>query len=191
VKKNHDYEGSPRFDWLSFFAQKQTYQQLGLLILSVVFRSGGSRVHLALTNQASVVKNLVVEYKGLTHRGFTYRTRPDHFLFLPDKVQIHPWTNQCLGVFDLPTFKFTNLKDSVVTEDDRSRRDTVLGFGTDDASVRLAELLLRFGSPQNEVTEVVLEGECGFRGVGRFSAEASFNLPGSLAWPPSAPSQQS
>jgi hypothetical protein len=44
-------------------------------------------------------------------------------------------------------------------------------------------MLLNFGSPENDIKEVVLEGEGGFRGVGIYSSEASFYLPGSLAWP--------
>jgi hypothetical protein len=186
MRSHRDYEGGSRVDRLSFFAQKPTYQQLGLLILSVVFRPGGSRVHIELAHASSTMKNLIAEYEGLTKRGFTYRTRPDHFLLLPAKVEMHPWTHQCLGPFDLPRFKLTNLKDCVVTEEDRANRDTVLGFGSDDASVKLAELLLRFGSPRNETNEIVLEGESGFRGVSRFSAEASFHLPGSSAWPTSS-----
>jgi hypothetical protein len=188
---HHDYEGASRVDTLRFLAQKTTYQHLGLLILSVVFRPGGSRTHVVLTNSQSTVKNLIVEYKGFTQRGFEYRTIPDHFFFFPGKVETHPWTHQHLDSFNLPTFRLTNLKEFVVTDQDWVQRDTVIGFGNDDASVRLAELLLRFGSPQNETNEVVLEGEGGFRGVGRFSAEASFLLPGSPAWLPSTLSGKS
>ena len=191
TKGHHIYEGASRVDALSFFAQKASYQQLGLLILAVVFRPGGARVQLALTNAASPVKNLIIEYGGLTARASGHRTRPDYFLFYPGRVDKHPWGNQSADPFSLPIFKLTNLKEFVVTDDDWARRDTVIGFGNDDASVRLAELLLRFGSPQNETNEVVLEGEGGFRGVGRFSAEASLHLPGSLAWPPSTPSGKS
>jgi hypothetical protein len=75
------------------------------------------------------------------------------------------------------------MRQFVVSEGDWANRDTVMGFGNDDVSVRLADLLLNFGSPQNEINEVVLEGEGGFRGVGVHSAEAAFYLPGSLAWP--------
>lgn len=186
TKGHHDYGGASRVDALSFFAQKDTYRELGLLVLAVVFRPGGTRIRLALTNPASNIQNLVVEYEGLTKRGFAYRTKPDHFLFFPGNVDKHPWIYQRLDLFSLPTFKLTNVKDSVVTDDDWAQRDTVVGFGNDDGSVQLAELLLRFGSPQNQTIEIMLEGEGGFRGVGRFSAEAYFHLPGSSAWPSSA-----
>jgi len=174
IKKGyHDYDGF-RADVLSFVAQKQTYRQLGLLILAVIFRSGGARVHLELTNPESTVRHLLIKYPGLTNRGFQYRTRPDHFLFIPGEIAKHPWAYQDFHLFDLPAFKLTNLKEIVITEEDWAQRDTVVGFGNDDASVRLADLLLKFGSPSNETTEVFLEGEGGFRGVGRFSAEAAF-----------------
>lgn len=189
-KGHHDYDGASRVDALRFFAQKPTYQHLGLLILSVVFRPGGLRTRLVLTDPGSTVRNLIIEYKGFTQRGFEYRTRPDHFFFFPGKVETHPWTHQLLDVVSLPTFKLTNLNESVVTDQDWAQRDTVIGFGNDDASVRLADLLLKFGSPKNETKEVVLEGEGGFRGVGRFSAEAAFYLPGNLAWPLSTPLQK-
>jgi hypothetical protein len=94
-------------------------------------------------------------------------------------------------LFNLPTFRLTNLKECIVTEDERAQRDTVMGFGNDDASVRLADLLLKLGSPRNETNEVVLEGEGGFRGVGVHSAKASFYLPGSMALSPSMISEKS
>jgi hypothetical protein len=191
TKGHHDYEGASRVDKLEIFAQKATYQELGLLVLSVVFRPGGARIQLALTNPASAVKNLIIEYSGLTPRASGHRTRPDYFLFYPGRVDTHPWVYQNLEPFSLPTFKLTNLKEFTVTDEDWARRDTVMGFGNDDASVRLAGLFLNIGSPQNEKTEVVLESEGGFRGVGIHSAEASFYLPGSPAWPPSPSSEHS
>ncbi len=182
LKRYHDYEGI-RADQLLFCADKATYQRLGLLILSVVFRPEVPRSHLALTSPSSDVKNLIVEYAGSTSRGGGYRTRPDRFLFHMEPVKTHPWTTESLDLFGLPKFVLTNLKEFVVTDEDRARRDTVKGFGNDDASVKLADLLLRIGSPDNATDEVVLEGEGGFRGVGIHSAEVGFYLPGSSAWP--------
>jgi hypothetical protein len=48
--------------------------------------------------------------------------------------------------------------------------------------IRLAELLLDAGRPDNRVEEYELEGEGGFRGVGLHSAEAYLSLPGSGGW---------
>src|SRR5262249_23679703 len=65
TKGHHDDEGASRVDALNFFAQKASYQQLGLLVLAVVFRPGGKRIHLSLTNPASSVRHLIVNYEGL------------------------------------------------------------------------------------------------------------------------------
>lgn len=181
-KAQVDYDGA-RVDRLQFFASRAVYQEFGLLILSVVFLPGGSRVHLKLTNTASMIKNIIVEYAGVTNHGVAYRTRPHDFLFSAGAVQTYPWANQRIDIFSLPRFRLTNLKQFVVTEDHWAQRDTIFGFGNDEASVLLAELLLRMGSPLNETNEIALEGEGGFRGVGVHSAEASFYLPGSLPWP--------
>ena len=191
AKAHHDYDGAFRMDMLKFFAEKTTYLELGLLMLSVVFRPGGARVHVGLTNAASTVRNLVIQYGGNTTRVSGHQTLPEAFVFYPGEVCKHPWVHQNLDSFGLPRFALTNLEECVVTDQDWALRDTVFGFGNDDASVRLAGLLLKLGSPRNETNEVVLEGEGGFRGVGVHSAEAAFYLPGSLAWSPSMLSEKS
>lgn len=58
----------------------------------------------------------------------------------------------------------------------------MVGFGFEAATVRLAELLLNIGLPDNPVMEYVLEGEGEHCGVGDRSAEVRFLLPGSGAW---------
>src|SRR5882672_3969873 len=68
VRKSYaNYDGF-RVDRLQFFASKSTYQELGLLVLSVVFRPRGSHAHLALTDPSSNVKNVIIEYRGSTPR---------------------------------------------------------------------------------------------------------------------------
>jgi hypothetical protein len=107
------------------------------------------------------------------------------FSVFPGRVERHPWSYRREDALSLPTLRITNLKDVIVTEEQWAQRDTVIGFGNDDGNVSLTDLLLKFGAPQNtETDEIELEGEGGFRGVGWHSAEASFYLPGSLAWPP-------
>ena len=66
------------------------------------------------------------------------------------------------------------MKEFVVSEADWASRDTVLGFGNDDANIRLADLLLSLG--YSDQREIVLEGEGGNRGVGINSAEAVFEV---------------
>jgi hypothetical protein len=74
------------------------------------------------------------------------------------------------------------MQDCSTTEEDWENRDTVIGFGNDEGSVRLAELLLNASTPQNQVDQYDLEGEAGFRGVGELSAGVTLFLPGSPGW---------
>ena len=66
------------------------------------------------------------------------------------------------------------MKQFVVSDEHWANRDTVMGFGNDDVSIRLADLLLNFGSPQNETNEVV-RGVRG-RGVGIHSRWLAFSF---------------
>lgn len=183
VKRRHVNYDDFRADQLQFFTSKPMYHKLAFLILSVVFRPGGSRVHVALTNPSSDIKSLIIEYTGSTTRISGHHTVPQKFTFYLHQVSTHPWTGQNPDLCGFPRFVLTNMKQFVVSEEDWANRDTVMGFGNDDVSVRLADLLLNFGSSQNRTNEILLEGEGGFRGVGVHSAEAAFYLPGSLAWP--------
>lgn len=186
IKRCRTYEGSIRVDRLAFRADKATYRRLGLLILSVVFRGGHARTHLVLTNASSEIRNLIVTYDGTTLRRGGQRTRPDAFLYHVGPVETHPWPHDRLDIFSLPRFVLTNMKDFLLTEEDWATRDTVTGFGNDDAACRLAAMLLNISATDNHVDEVVLEGPEGFRGVGLNSAEAAFYLPSCAAWPGSS-----
>lgn len=168
------YRSGYRSDRLNFYASRVTFQELGLLILSVVFRPGGEEVNVKLTNRASTIKNLVVKYDGLTLRTSGYKTKPSHFCFSPEPVGKYPWdwSGKYWSLYAFPSFTLTNMNELMITEDEWVSRDTVKGFGNDDASVCLADLLLNIG--YSEPSEFILEGEGGIRGVGMNSAEAVF-----------------
>lgn len=51
------------------------------------------------------------------------------------------------------------MKNFVVSEADWAGRDTVMGFGNDDANIRLADMLLNLG--YSDESEIALEGEGG------------------------------
>lgn len=175
AKSTHEYGGGYRTDLIGFHASKETFQELGLLILAVVFRPGGCLTRIVLNHPRSVIKNLVVSYGGLTARPSGHQTKPERFSFLPERIEKYPWKlwgTQYWPLSSFPTFTLTNMKEFVVSEADWASRDTVKGFGDDDASVRLADLLLNIGYSDHR--EIVLEGEGGNRGVGINSAEASF-----------------
>jgi hypothetical protein len=177
TKSTHGYGSGYRADVIRFHATKNTFQELGLLILAVVFRPGGHQTHVVLNHPASDIKNLVVSYCGLTARPSGHKTKPDQFPFSPERIEKHPWKGWGADYWPLasfPSFALTNMKEFVASETDWATRDTVKGFGNDDASIRLAALLLNIG--YSDQREIVLEGEGGNRGIGIHSAEAVFQI---------------
>jgi hypothetical protein len=186
ARGRHEYESYYWADALWFYAGRPTYRQLALLILAVVFHPQPVEVHLALTHPASAIRHLIVRYaqpEPETHSG--YLTRPYALSYWPEATSKHPWADTRSDREELPCFWLTNREESIGRPEEWERRDTIVGFGTDRASVRLAELLLNASRPDNPVVEYELESEAGFGGVGRWSAEARFWLPGSYAWDPS------
>jgi hypothetical protein len=177
TKCTHGYGSGYRADVIKFHAKREAFQELGLLILAVVFRPEGHRTHIVLSHPMSDIKNLIVSYSGLTARPSGHKTKPDQFSFSPERIEKHPWKGWGTEYWPLssfPSFTLTNMNEFVVSDADWASRDTVKGFGTDDASIRLAALLLNIG--YSDQSEIVLEGEGGNRGIGIHSAEAIFQV---------------
>jgi hypothetical protein len=167
-----------------FQAPKLVYRQLGLLLLAVVFESAPNRIHLELMHPASDITHLLIDYP---YRGYDpeegYVTRQYGFPYSPAIPEKHPWIHTPhRDPEDLPVFRLTNQEESIITDDQMQGCDTIVGFGLEEGSVRLAELLLNMSLPLNAVNEYVLEREGRYRGVGPHSAEARFFLPGSVGW---------
>ncbi|MEM8529736.1 MAG: hypothetical protein AAGF95_02780 [Chloroflexota bacterium] len=185
-KTYHAYNFCFRVDMLKFYAQKEVYRMLGLLTLSVVFHPEPTRVILRLTHPASDIKRIMIEYahNDRPNRNYPgYSTVPSCFYYSPTPTSRHPWSQDWFDPDDLPCFWLTNHEDMVIDEEQWKNRDTILGFGTDEAHIQLADLLLNASSGYNTIDEYELEGEGGFRGVGRLSAEVTLLLPGSFGWP--------
>jgi len=183
VKVKHNYNNWFETDLLWFYARKETYRYLGLLILSVVFHQEASEVKVRLNHSYSEIKRLIVEYAPRSINNLTagYHTQPFAFEYYPQLPAKHPF-DRCVSPKDLPCFDLSNSTDLNFTDEDWKQRDTVKIFGSDVGLVTFAELLLNFSVPHNEQDEIQLEGESGFRGVGISSAEVSLFLPGHLAW---------
>lgn len=182
LKTDHVYNDWFKVDKLWFFAQKETYRYLGLLILSVVFHRV-SQVQVRLSHPHSEIKSLIVEYayRNINELTAGYHTQPFAFEYYPQLPDKHPF-DRCVLPKDLPCFELANSKKLNFTDDDWKQRDTVKIFGSDAGLVLSAELLLNLSLLHNEQDEFELEGENGFRGVGIGSAEAQLFLPGNLAW---------
>lgn len=183
TKGSHIYHPSFKVESVAFNARKETYRNLGLLVLAAVFHSQPSEIAVKLNHSESDISNLVIEYKHLDlavpYAG--YRTKPFYFEYYPELMRKHPF-DKCIDPQHLPCFSLTNTEDFQNSDDDWKNRDTVRIFGSDAGMVRLAELLLNAALPQNEQDEYALEGEAGFRGVGIKSAEATLLLPGHIFW---------
>lgn len=111
---------------------------------------------------------------GLSMVPFTIR-------YSPEETNGHPWMYEN-DTRELPVFALSNAEDCVgPTDEDWSRRDTVW-LSPSRRTLRFAELLLNAGCSWNEVREYALEGDAGYRGVGRMSAELRIFLPGSDGW---------
>jgi len=171
-------------DNISVQAQKETYKNLGLLILSVLFHPEPQQVHLNLLHPDSEIKHLVVKFEYPKIEEISgYYSQPFGFGYVPMETSRHPWIHRELSPYELPCFYLANWDGPKYSEEeDLKNRDTLIGFGNDKASVLLAELLLDASTPQNPVVEYELEGELGFRGVGKHSAEVQLWLPGSIGW---------
>jgi hypothetical protein len=177
-----------RSDVVTFHAEKETYRQLALLILAVVLHPEPEQVTVQLTHHASEVTHLVVSYdrEPPESLGSGYYTRPYVFNYDPGEAVTHPWYDLCLTPTDLPCFCLTYdlARHYGDVEETWRGRDILKGFGTDRGCVRLAELLLNLSRPENALTDCELEGEASWRSVGPRSAEARFELPGSVFWEP-------
>ena len=183
VKAKHNYNNWFEVDLLLFFARKETYRYLGLLIFSVVFHQQVSEVEVKLNHPHSEIKRLIVEYAPRSVNNLTagYHTQPFAFEYYAQLPEKHPF-NSCILPKDLPCFELSNSIGLSFTDEDWKQRDTVKIFGSDTGLVAFAELLLNFSVPHDDLDEIQLEGESGFRGVGISSTEVSLFLPGHLAW---------
>jgi hypothetical protein len=176
----HDYD-TWRIDYPQCSADKATYAALGLAILSAIFH-GKSVVSISLTSPRSKIESLTIAPPSRMdfHTGLELAATGIHYGVAP--VQRHPWASSGVSAQELPWIKLTNADDCVITEEQRAQRDCLHGFGSLLGSARFARLLLDLSRPANEVVEVALESEAGFRGVAPASAELRLWLPGADYW---------
>jgi len=183
--RKHDYHPYCfRVDSLWFYAEKPSYRNLGLLILSVIFCPEPFTSHLKLTSPASNVKNVFIENSRVALKDLSsgYFSQSRALCYWPQEMPRHPFLHFSNTPHELPCFGLTNLEDFVATEEQYENRDTVRLFGTDAGSARFAELLLNASLPESNGVEYDLESESGYRGVGVSSAEVRLILPGHVYW---------
>ncbi len=183
VKTKTNYNNWFESDLLWFYARKETYRNLGLLILSVVFHRQVSEIEVEITHPHSEIKRLIVEYAppNINELPSGYHTQPLAFKYYAQLTAKHPF-DRCVLPKDLPCFEVSNSAGLSFTDEAWKQRDKVKIFGSDTGLVAFAEVLLNFSLPQDGLDEIQLEGESGFRGVGISSAEVSLFLPEHYAW---------
>lgn len=175
----HDY-GSYRADYPQWYADKETYGRLGLLILAAVFHPRGADVRVSLMHKESEIDQLVL--RG-DNPAYVYglpelKIAPLEYAYCPSQPRRHPWVLDDIHPDDLPFFDLTNHQEIAVTDEERAARNVLRGLGSVVGAVRFGSLLLDISRPENTVTELALEGDAGFRGVARASAEVRLWLPG-------------
>lgn len=185
VRKTYHFIGDCcRVDVLNFMAPGHTYSCLALAILSVIFRPELPELKIRLTSPGSQVRWIHLGYPGKTTRStLTYLTVPHSFEYRRSDIDEHPWVHRRIPDNGWPDFLLKNSRPAA--HDHWEDRDTIEGFGNDDASVLLAELLLNLGSAKNSQLLVRLESvfSSAYRGVSALSPEVRLHLPGSESWP--------
>jgi len=173
----HIYRPSFRVDRVECFAGKDGYASLGALLATLLVRPPSERVVLELSDPRSEVRRLAIEAPYSREETLGLQQLTNGFTYDPMPVQKHPWDFP-FPEHHYPWLALTNDADYCRTEEDWARRDLLRGFGSAIGVAKLAQLLLDLSREGNEITEVELECEGGFRGVAALSAEIRFWLPG-------------
>lgn len=181
-KSSHDYDGLIRRDRLVFYASKEAYGHLGLMLAAVLFCPAPCTVTLHLGHPSSQIRHLVIRRSCPDNDSPGYHTMPFLLNYSPEVARKHPWADEHVRPARLPGFFLTNLQECVVSDADWVNRDVVVGLGSDEGMARLLELLLNMSQTTSDTNEIQLEGEGGFRGVAPLSCEATLLLPGAFGW---------
>lgn len=165
----HSYGDSARYDTVHFFADKQTYRALGLLLFSAVFHPN-SRSTLQLHHQEATVKQIVIECSISSPEN----PMPSELVLLPaaygywpdipeDRHPFTPWSRRGhrLSPDELPFMELTNETGGCASEQQFATRKVIRGFGGPEGSAALAALFLDFGLPETKRIQFDLEGPVG------------------------------
>ena len=187
----HGYGDSARYDAVHFFADKNTYRRLGLLLFANMFHPN-REVILHLSHPQTAVTKIRIDcvVPNLSNaRLMGLASRPLAFGYEPSPVtHLHPlWKEEWRiqgqyekysgrAAYHLPDFYLTNETRRCGNADDFASRRIIDGFGGPEATATLAALLLDIGLPQTALTEFCLESPSGNWSVAIGSAEAKFHV---------------
>ena len=182
VLSSHAYGSVHLVESLEFFAQSQQYFELGVFLLATIIAPDGKDRFIHLADQHSRIKTIRIIGSSYWPEGEKFDQSLFRLEYNPQNLKKHPWLDSNADAQSLPVFNRGNESDCCHSQKDWEDRDWLVLSGMPRANIRLAELLLKLGNPENDSLEVALEVEGGFRGVGPLSAEARFWLPGSFGW---------
>jgi len=185
VKKGiTDVGGSYRLDFLQLAAEPTTLRQLGVLVLGVLLHPDPSTCDVDLIHPASDVKKLRIRFEHPSMDGyFEYWAKP---------IAVQYWASDPFSLlghvhdtYRRPWFRLTSQDEIGGGEEERwwRERDTVVGFGTDEATVAIARFFLDaaiFDWPRGEYQ---LEGPIGNEVLHPQTANVRVVLPNSELWP--------
>ena len=179
-----NYNSCYRPDALITCLTPDVCRKLALFLLAAGFHGPREKTTLVLTHPQSDIRRLIIRPTELRldDPPVGYTQAPFALHYYPAETKTHPWWQNGYDVRDLPVLALSNAEDSVGTgEEDWQNRDT-LWLDPAPGTFLLAELLLNAGCSWNPVREYALEGDAGYRGVGKMSAELRILLPGSFGW---------
>jgi hypothetical protein len=181
IAEGHIYSDSVRVEVVEFFAEKETYRALALLIFSSLFHSARTVLHLRHEDAPDLggmpVATVVVDDPR--------RPYPEPF---PSELRLVPvaydyWPRVRTGLnpvhdeYATGLARRPTLPEVVWSNDDgtwapsQTPRTTVHGFGLAEGAATFAALLLDIGLPGSLRTRFCLEGPAGYQSVTSHSAE--------------------
>lgn len=180
-----------RNDWVSFYANQNTYRNIGFLVLAVLFAGLDRTVELHLNHPRSRLKKLVLD--GMDPEPESWidglYLRPQVFGYISKPIAKYPFENiepsrleSKHDVFDLPRLIVASDESVVQSAEYWRSRDVLLVRPNFVGAAVFAQLLLDISCPQVEGDEFHLYSHPSSCAVAPGSAELSLWLPGSFGW---------
>jgi hypothetical protein len=161
----------------------QKCRELGVFLLATCFHGPKEDITLLINHPDSAIRRIIIRQTDLLLHdppvGFSMA--PFALRYYPTETRKHPWLDD-YDTRDLPVFALSNVDDSVGPRDEDWQKRDVVWMTPGPGTFLFAELLLNAGCSWNPVREYQLEGDAGFRGVGRMSSELTIFLPGAFGW---------
>lgn len=181
-KSYRAYSESVLLDHIFVYANKYAYAALAGCLLNHLCSDTDSRLEISLGHELSEIKKICIEVEDRENRNDGLIREP---------LQLHNIHKDLATMADeqtqypessLPKIILSGRNFLADPRENRDARDCLRGFGNPIASIAFAEYLLRFGSEENTLDELTLEGYPGYQRVSKLSSEITLTLPGADWW---------